>query len=399
MATEPIIINPDSSETEGLNGFSWEEYRRVCDEQALGVRKVGLLDKDLAMASIRDPRTTIVNIGKNIIPVLTPIKYAAGYDAQRCSEIARTSIGEDIKDIYYFCLPPNSIQDGPTKEKLIAELSKLRKEKCAIFFDFVEADAVTQQELLDLLTQSGVQYHEVSLQDSRAEEAYRNVSINYYKVVLTSIESLDGQDTIEERPNDIYEAFSEACDQGEFEKFPNDGATLLKGQEIPDELVDQLWDIYQNRFEWLGENHPISMEENKHEFVELLRNPQTVVCVYFVSSEPVCWTYGVLDPNAEVWLREEFIKEHIEQDEVPFFFPGIVAKADSIGGYSEPTITFVAKIMAKTGKKFAVMFETTNLSEQYIPSIVEGYISNSGEMEVETPVRIDNTLYGLLAIN
>ena len=83
----------------------------------------------------------------------------------------------------------------------------------------------------------------------------------------------------------------------------------------------------------------------------------------------------------------------MSQDEEILFFPEIAAKADDIGNYSEATLALAAKMVARTDRKYKVVFESTNLSRQYIPKLVEEYVKNTRVLTVEKPIEVDRQLY------
>lgn len=382
-----------AAELKGPKELHWAAYRELADSHAVGVRKVGLLDEGLAKASLQDERTLTVMTSAGDTPVLVPVEYAAGFDVERSRQIANENTGGDAGEVYYFCLPPGTAQNTTERQNVISALQELQDKKASIYFDFVETNPVSRDELLGFLQEAGLQGSEVPLRDERAAEGYQDVTINCYKVVLGRIEH-ENQPTFDS----IYDAYMAGCEAGEFEKYPANGPTILKAADMSQELIDQLWGVYQDRFEWLGENHPISMEENKEEFEQLLLNPDTTASIYFKDGEPVCWTYFMSDPDAEYWLQREFIEEHTNEGDYSLFFPGIVAKPDNLGGYSEPTIKLPATMMARTSVTYSVMFETTNMSEQYIPRLVKQYVEETGGMWIDEPERLDNTRYNLVEV-
>lgn len=389
------LVTGEPTEPDSTNKLNWERYRELADAQAIGVRKVGLLDKKLALEAIKDDRTITLSAECGDLPVLCPIEYAAGFDVERAENIAAGNTNNLPGEVYYFCLPPRLLDGSGLNILIDAIQSKLSGRKMSIYFDFVDRDPVSRNELIHILNLVGFKYTDIPLRDERASEGFRDVTINYYRTITSRTDT----STTKLVDGDIYDAFQIACELGEFNKYPNNGPTILKGSEIPQQLVDKLWLVYQNRFEWLGENHPISMEENKEDFEKLLRSPGVSACIYFKDNKPVCWTYFTSNSDSEVWLNQAFITDQVEPGTYPLFFPGIVAAADNLGGYSEPTLQLAAKMVGRVNKNFTVMFETTNVSEEYIPKLVKNYADSSGAILVTEPERVDNTHYSLMSVN
>ncbi len=379
-----------------LNGqdMNFDRYRSLVDDRTDGSRKIGLLDKDKYSMSLRDPRSIIVTTEDDIdIPVFVPIQYAEGYDAHRTRKfVSRVDANKD-EDIYYFCLPPGVIDSSQVLD-LGRKLQEVLLQDTFIFFDYNSKDVLAKSQLEEILSQlDNVEISSIPLFEPSLEDKDKQASLGLF---VASTYTINAEDEPSKTNNSISEEFDLAVSRGEYEKYPRNGPTILKGTEIMSGLRDQMWQIYIDRFRGLGQFHPITMEDTRGGFENMLDNPKTTCSINFKDGLPVCWMVFLQDVDDFEWLNSSyFTPENLKmsQDEEILFFPEIAAKADDIGNYSEATLALAAKMVARTDRKYKVVFESTNLSRQYIPKLVEEYVKNTRVLTVEKPIEVDRQLY------
>ena len=83
------------------NPMSFDDYRRLCDEQSLSYRAVGVLDETKYVAALSDPRTEIVEIDGVSAPLVVHSDYLDGFDVERTKNIAGGKT-----DVFLLAIPP-----------------------------------------------------------------------------------------------------------------------------------------------------------------------------------------------------------------------------------------------------------------------------------------------------
>ncbi len=362
-------------------GGEFERYREGIDAATEGARKTGLFDEALYYDALEDDRTVVLEEASGSrAPVFTPLKYVAGYDINRCVELTGSS-SED--ELLYLSVVPGQIE-GSTDDLIEALLPHVRPGD-KIFFDYGEDDlaaATAYQRILSELPR-GVEEITFGSDDNPAT----------LSLFTTQVERKDSSQTINTTPTDIQTEFDNQVATGEVEKWPENGVTVLGAEDIDDELFAKLWSLYENRFQWLGQNHPISMEDTVDEFRDILRKTNPLIPVAFKDGEPACFAYFFDDISMCDWLRADFMNTQAEPERVNLFFGGIVATADGIGGYADKLIESITELAGKTGRKYKVLFESTNVSETYIPEMVSGYINKTESMTCHEPLKVSQHLY------
>ncbi len=387
MATD-IELYPHSANfapTAETDVDNFARYRELTDSDSRGVRKTGLFDPTLYADSLADFRTISVDHDGMQFPVLTPIKYVAGYDLSRCRELTHAASEEQC---FYVNITPSLFFRH--QEEILGRLSRGVMPDYKLFFDYAQDDhvaAAIYEGIMTTLPQATaeVEFHneDVSTQPSAASLSFFTARVTH----LNPTEVVTGEE------KDIKTVFDERVSRGEALLLPLDGMTLLRPNEIDERLFQEMWELYKSRFQWLGSAHPISMEDTEEEFRELLYSSNAIVPVSFRDGKPVCFTYLFDNIDACSWLKPEFIRAHTEPGRQLWFFGGIVATADGIGGHSKPLIQLITELASQTGMQHEIAFESTDVSEWYIPGSVYDYINGTGVSLCEQPRKISQHVY------
>ncbi len=376
------------------SGFDFEAYRVLLDQGAVGSRKIGLMDPDMAQQAFLDQRTVLVNTQGMSVPAIVPIEYVEGWDQERARRIAQENDSEG-QEVYYLALSGDMIEQFVRQPEALADLASKAREGLKLYFEHTLAqDDKVVENLGRLLSAAGLSWHELPLMDSQAQEGREQASMSFYAALThhTSVE------TTPLEPISIYERFEQLVAEGKYEKFPENGPTILGTQDLDQHLRDQLWDLYEQRFQDLGENHPISMEDNRDFFEQLIETQGTTLSVYFNEGRPVAFMFFMTSPESISWINSDFIEEHTRGEERFLFFPGIVARADGVGHYAEPVIQLPTHVISQTSLDYRVCFESTNRSSGYIPRLVEDYVNATAELSIDPPAPIDTTYYRCLEV-
>jgi hypothetical protein len=151
-----------------------------------------------------------------------------------------------------------------------------------------------------------------------------------------------------------------------------------------EELFEQLWELHDDKFDWLGEFHPVSMQENKAFFRQILGDDRTKSIVRFDTDEegnrvPVC--HGILmdDIDQVSWINDRFMQEVKDKaatdNEYIQFYYGIASKstADKTLHYAKEVMGLNFRMAKRGGGKGLLILESTTMSSQYIPGLVGKY--------------------------
>ena len=375
--------------------FNFERYRDVIDSGTIGSRKLGLMDSELAKQALADERTVVMDAGGQQIPALVPIEYVEGWDHDRARKVAQDGDSE-YGDVYYLALSGDLTEDLLQQPEAIMALASRARQGMRLYFEHTSfQDDKVVGNLGRLLSSAGISWQELPLVDSQAQVGREQATMSFYSAKTHHIQAeTTGLESI-----GIFEKFEQLVRDGKYEKLPQDGVTLLSSEDLSIEIREQLWQLYEERFQDLGENHPISMEDNREFFEQLIETEGTTLSVYFVDGSPVAFMFFMTDPKALSWINEGFIEEHVQDTEEFLFFPGIVARVDGVGHYAEPTIQLPTQIIAQTNLDYNVCFESTNRSSGYIPRLVEEYVNNTGILSIDPPSPLDTTYYRCLKLN
>ncbi len=359
-----------------------QEYREVCDSLTVGYRRAGIIDAAETEALLQDPVTVYATTTSGVLPVFTAIEHAAGagYDVPRTHEL----IGDDenAAAIFYYCLPPltyDSIVSADAPD--VAE--------GYVYVDHAAADLTTPQVLAAILRDKAFSVEEVPISDDQAAQGNEQASISLYGFHNPNA---DFAKTVSLQ--DISAEYTKGVAEG---LYPNEanGPKLFSGDALDTELLEELWSMYQSRFQWLGEQHPVSMEDTKAEFMGLITSPKTMASIYFEAGQPVCFGYFTDELTNIYWLNSSFTSGSemgLHADEKLLFLPGIVARPENVLNYAEQVIQLATKVITDVHAPYQIIFENTNRSEVYIPALIKKYVDGSGVI-IDQPALIDRQVY------
>lgn len=377
------INEPSSMELPVAAGAYIEE----CGARSIGSRHVGLMDPSSITEALEDPTTITASVHGLTMPAFVNLEHAvgAGYEPERCKNMIDA---DSIADIFYYSLPPVTEEEASS-----LDTSKL-PEHGYVFFDHAVSDYQTEHNLATTLQHGGYEVKELPLDDDKAGEGNEQASISLYAFSNPHADFSKVATTAT-----MAEAYRQGVERGEYAASGN-GARLIKGDEINPELADKLWGIYEDRFEWLSEKHPILSEDTKEEFLKLLLAPDTLSSIYFKDDDPTCFAFFTDNMENIYWLNEKFMTGDgllLQPGERTLFLPGIVARQDGVLGYSAPVIQLATRIIGDNKLPFKTAFENTNRSEVYIPTLVKRYVDRAG-YEIDMPQCLDRHMYRCLEI-
>jgi len=277
---------------------------------------------------------------------------------------------------------------------------------CALYFS--DHNSIEQKVLSEILCKVGMHYMERPLLDYRADEDDKQASLLLYS--CCAIQNTSGGEQNRIKLRDVYVYYIENIGP----QFSSDGdsiTTLDMGNMISELQADEMWDLYNNKFDFLGEGHPISMQDSKDDFFKLLRSKNTIIAAtYLIGADNninklACFTYFIDDMDQLYWLNQGYLDEKFSVYAgfkgclTNIFTPGIVSSGSG-GHYSFLPISLFARAGDTAGLNASVLFENTNFSKRYVPRIVETAMGKTCKNTVAGPsIMVDKVTYRLWSIS
>jgi len=344
--------------------ISYEEYREFCDAAQPDIyRKAGIDGRENFEAAQNNPDTIFIEKEGRRLPLFVALESAGGYNVEGTHGLT------DRQHVLALALPVDVLSD----EELIMHLEAVG-EDTAIVVQTARGQTNEVKENLAVLQDIG--WHVGDFLDPRCPEGRKTASMSIYSTALEA-RSEDGE-LLPFRDRSLKELYEEdARETGQT------NTVLVTAQEIRDdeELFNQLWELHNDRFDWLGEYHPVSMQETKDFFKQVVSNDHTTSFIRFDDESgnriPVCHGCFVDDLDLVDWINDRYKQDIIDQatanDEKVQFFFGIVSSAKTSAHYAKDVMSLHARIDQRNGGKIRLLFESTNKSSLYIPRMVQSY--------------------------
>lgn len=366
-------------------------YEQFCNERNGSARKAGILSDEAYEEIIEDPSTLYMIVGEVRVPVLVDIKHGAslGYDIKRSRELAGSNNSVSVLSVPIGDLEPEFQADAI---KVVGRSG----ERSIFFADNEGRDLAVLQQGLEA---EGAKPIEQPLVDERARPGYEQASLSLYAMDLVATGEV-GEQPRKKGLDIVRRHFEE--DTLPTISDPGNAVLIRSGESFSDSELEDLWKLYEDRFQFLGEQHPISMEDSKKDFLELFAHPDVLSVVKYTDNKPVCFTFFSENISRMSWLNASFFekdKATLDPSQTTIFFPGIVASKESRGQNASEVISAFADEVARTQTSFRLYFENTNLSERYIPTIVYRASIGHDEYSLSEARKLDETQYRLLHVD
>lgn len=365
--------------------LTFEAYEVLCNQNNKSSRKSGILAAEIYDAAMNDPSTITSDFEGVRVPVLVDIKYGLGlgYDEDRAVGYAENDAPVNVLSV------PVGDLDEADRQRVIDAIAGAGP-RSIFYADNEQRDSTA---LTAGLAERHVNAEEVPLPNYRCRPENRQASLSLYVCDVVTKEVEPGRRSLAS----VQEHFDTTALPHIDDKA---NATLLKnGTSFTPEELEDLWRLYEDKFEFLGENHPISMEDTREDFLALISDESVMVSIRYMDNKPVCFTYFTENPENLYWLNQSYLKELGDDrpDLTPLFFPGIVSSR-AAGNHAAEVISLFTHEASAVGLSGRIIFENTNLSEMYVPRIVQGAISQEPNCQVDTPQKVDQTVYRLLSL-
>lgn len=380
--------------------INYENYETVCNIHNDGSRRRGILSEEAYEEIIKDPSTIFIFSNDCRIPALMSAEhgYSMGYDTKRCKEYAR----ELSSDVKILTLPVHELTDDEKGQ--LANMLVVSSNKYALYFSDHNSDESTA--LGELFDNAGIKHTEKPLVDPRAAKGDEQAALYLYSCCAEQKEDRgerkklclrDVQDFYENNIGPLYTSDGKVM------------TILDMGDRISDQQAEEMWNIFNNRFDFLGECHPISMQDSKEDFFGLLRSDSTMVASTYAKEEDditklTCFSFYVDDMNILYWLNQKYIDETFpvsdegHEHEVNLYTPGVVSSGKG-ASYAHLPIGLFIQAADKSGMSANMLFENTNLSKRYIPRILDKAMDRSCvNLEHKPSQMVDEISYRLWSI-
>jgi hypothetical protein len=396
--------NPESIERKQERRIvSFDNYTDICNRNNDGSRRLGILSEYSYQEIIEDPNTRYINFDGFQVPALINIGHgsAMGYDVKKCTEYAKNL----SDDVFFLAVPVHELNNDEKNQLASLLLNK----KCALYFSDHNNDE--SNVLAEVMTHFDIKYTEKQLIDSRAAEGDEQASLCLYSCFAEQTEDRGERKKL--RLRDVVKRYKEYSEEQRKKISKSDRGVetiLVMGDEISPEQFDEIWDLYNNRFDYLGEGHPISMQDSKEDFLRLLTSENTLFAASYDSEENkqqklVCFTYFIDNMDELYWLNGDYLEKQFtnssggEKYITNIFTPGLVSSGRG-NNFALLPIGLFAKVADEAGLSTCVLYENTNLSKKYVPSIVDNTMSDSCIYTTLKPSEmIDEVMYRLWSIS
>lgn len=336
----------------------YERYRDYSDEAV----KIGLYGEDLE-AAYNNPNSILLKHadkkGETYTPLLVPVQQLTWYNMSLLKRV----YGEET-DFYYYAHPP--IPETEESQTIVARAIKEKLDQGAIIF----TDQYTGQPdaILDI----------VSNENGYASENLGGGNqLRTGEVFVAPVNV--GVETISQDVPSIYDVYRQCIEDGEIKPDPQNGVSLV--QTIEDDDAERIWEIYENPFDKLTEEHPMNAGFTKTELLDILSDPNVAKIINRVEGKISTLCFFVQDFDQCSWFNKKYYKEQYPEyynTNNILIFPGIVTDEHLQGSlFSLPIMSLVTKLFVKRGSNMLITFECTETSATYIPKIVTFAINHS----------------------
>lgn len=378
-------------------------YVNAVSERTKGPQLEGL-DGAWVEAALQDVSTRTVNIvnenGTEVKwPLLTAIKHDENYNGDF---FKRQFEGREILSL---SLPPLAYLDALTQSGQLNTVMDSISSDAVIAVSYQnDGQPGSNEELLlrEMAAAKNKTLQDVTPNSSAFGQEYGLPSVNHYMSIVR-VADRDKSFT-DDRKGSMTHAFADLVERGEAESLPLNGPTMLLSEDLrrdDGKLFEQLWQMYKGQFDELVEDHPSLQMQPREELWNMLIDERSANFAHMEDGAPVSLCYFV-DPKACVWLNPAYYDtlEKSNPEIKPLYFPGIVverSRARQGNQYVSQTIRLMASVVERAGADLNIIFQTTNVSETYIPSIVTHTVAKDGRMRFDNPVDENGSAFDKIA--
>ena len=394
LSNHQIESHETSVSSETVLEQSASYYASVIDRRVQGPQLEGFTPEWFHDA-MKDPTTRVVELDNGKLwPLLASVEHNHDYR----KGFFDTHYPD--RPAYYFSLPPEDFFESiATSQAVKAILDSLRDERGLIAYDYMKTDSVASDKARDFFEKamhSEARIHDVTPESEGFGMEYGLPKVTHFEAVATR------KDSDEIGDMDTSAAFLRLVSKGEFQEHPEDGPTVLTGEELKadnNKLLDAIWEMYHGQFDELVEDHPSLQIQSRDELESMLLDEDSFNIAYMSGGEIKALCYFVSNIKKCIWLNSEFY-DNLKTPEPGVslaYFPGIVVDKNSArqgGGYVNEMIGLIEKVYTEAEMRgMQIVFQCTNISETYIPKIVTSVITQNDVFGFDRPMDKDGSSF------
>lgn len=359
MSVEVLSTNREYEEKPAP--VSYEAYRELCDGLQPGLyRKTGIDSAENYEASLLSEKVRYIEINGQALPLFVPLEHAGGYNVEKTQELT----GQE--DIYALALPLRLLDESDID--LETYLTGLGGAAVVVQTEASET-APRQESLRENMTGWTVE----NFVNPDLPDENKNARITVYSGEFAALDG-DGE-LIPDKGLSMQERFAAEKEERDLKDID-----LINGKTLREnpELFEQLWELHDDRFTWLGQYHPVSMQESKEFFKSIVENEHTMSIVRYDYDEagnriPACHGCFIDDLGPIEWINERFAAS--QEGEQVLFFYGIASRSSpgKTMHYAREIMELNSRLVQRGGGKTRLLFESTEISSMYIPRLVAQY--------------------------
>ena len=325
---------------------------------------------------IHNKNTSFVSIPSKGKTRLWPLLADIGLNSEYVQDYFIDRYGEDAPTLYLSLPPRHFIEESPRLALTIAKKiydASLKGSKIVID-ELTGSDDTVQ--FVQSLIKSYRPYTSIEIDnftDERNDTPAK--AVHFYGRVKGKGDRAESASSLEGIVPSMRQEFYDEVAKGEVDLSQHRRAVILD----PDSLdlpinegqtaLERMIEIYQDRFTELVSGLPVRGAQTPEELENLLRSPSTLIVAQMDGNQIVAFTY-ISDVKDCEWLNADYYeKQH--PDEMKLYFPGIAADKHFEGRTSMQMIHLICRLAGRAYENVSIIFQCTNISEEYIPRLVK----------------------------
>ena len=277
-------------------------YIDFFQKSSKGPQLEGLLFQDDVEKALRHPDTVTVKYTEGsmeyLFPVITPIEFSSEYRQEYFENRWQG------RKVFLFSTMPDevlrTVSSGEVDLALPGKLADCFAERPMIIFDHLLEDEEPEAQL-DKLTAlvEGVTLNEESFVEP---ESNTQAAVHHFTSDIKRVRKYDAD------VFDFGEAYRRGLEEGVFDRFLAAGVYYVTGEGVTDELMDQMWHVYDGAFDGLVEHHPSAQKQLRKDLEDFLRSPYCNTVYALHEGRVASFATAVDGIDHCVWLNQNFMK-------------------------------------------------------------------------------------------
>jgi len=346
---------------------NYSAYRKCLTETAPSPQLVGLSEQDYIDA-INNPEVIKLDFefgeDKIEIPVLMPASTIFWYNTLLLHDI----YGQNTDIDYAPPLPSDTIF---TDKALELQMEFISKGGVLV----VDAKRDNPHSRLDPIAEKYSEKFVVENLGAGDDERYLNQYI--------SVVNFPGHANKFANADTFYNIYSGLLSEGKIEAAPENGVSLI--DVIEEDEIDAIWQLYNESFAKLGENHPINAGYDELTFKKILIDPSVIKAINRSECKITTLCLFLTDLSQCPWLDPDYFYEKyekaIETDNLLIFLGIVTDEAKRGNDYATNVIDLVIEVGYHRNSSAVITFECNEISQNVTPFLVESAIENCGIAE------------------